>query len=136
MTVLAQGEINEGTRSVFITDASILEGVLTVRFEGSIRADNPSRHLETFLGTLSEALKSQTLSGVILDFVALKFCNSNGFYAIMDIVETIYTNTSSVIVVRRINDDWQQETLPILLNLDEQAISNRTQIEEITTQIG
>jgi hypothetical protein len=36
------------------------------------------------------------------------------------------------ITVRRVrDDDWQQETLPILLNLDEEAIASRTNFEEV-----
>jgi len=36
------------------------------------------------------------------------------------------------VIVRRIEqDDWQQETLPILLNIEEEEIASRTQFEDV-----
>lgn len=67
-----------------------------------------------------------------LDFTELRFCNSNGFYVIMDIVEAAYQNVPGQVTVRRLlGDDWQQETLPILLNADEEAISQRTSYSDV-----
>ena len=70
---------------------------------------------------------------VELDFQDLSFCNSNGFYIIMDIVEFIYNDAKGPVVVKRLKgDDWQQETLPILLNTDEPEISERTTFKEFS----
>jgi hypothetical protein len=36
------------------------------------------------------------------------------------------------VLVRRLEeDDWQQETLPILLNLDEASVAARTTFEDV-----
>ncbi len=68
----------------------------------------------------------------MLDFTELEFCNSNGFYVIMDIVELVYLLLPGPVLVRRLQeDDWQQETLPILLNLDEETIAARTTFEDV-----
>ena len=66
-------------------------------------------------------------------FRELNFCNSNGFYVIMDIIEIIYDAFSAPVLVKRLkDDDWQQETLPILLNIDEPEIDERTNFEEFS----
>jgi hypothetical protein len=68
----------------------------------------------------------------VIDFSELEFCNSNGFYVIMDIIETVYGKVSGPVLVRRLEeDDWQQETLPILLNLDEASVAARTTFEDV-----
>jgi hypothetical protein len=49
----------------------------------------------------------------------------------MDIAEMIIGTTKGPITVKRLkDDDWQQETLPILLNVDEAEIGVRTTFEE------
>ena len=71
-------------------------------------------------------MEKSTFSSIEFDFSELNFCNSNGFYIIMDITELIITKVKGSIVVRRLkDDDWQQETLPILLNTDEPEINQR-----------
>ena len=133
MSVLSQGEIKDQNATVFRAVASTDGARITVRFEGTIRVDNPSRHLATFLRQLPDMLATQTsLTGVLLDFTGLRFCNSNGFYVIMDIVEAVYRTVSARVVVRRLkSDDWHQETLPILLNIDEEAVASRTVFEDV-----
>jgi hypothetical protein len=50
----------------------------------------------------------------------------------MDIVDAVYNLVPGSVTVRRIaDDDWQCETLPILLNLSEEHISVRTKFEDI-----
>lgn len=132
MNVLTYGEIMDGGSSVFHCVARVDNGRLLLSFEGVIRIDNPYRYLSTFLAELKELLPKQTLRTMTIDFTELKFCNSNGFYIVMDIVEITYTAISGPVIVRRLrDDDWQQETLPILLNLDEEAIRERTTFEDV-----
>jgi hypothetical protein len=132
MNVLTYGEIMDGGSSVFHAIAKIDGSRFLLSFEGAIRIDNPYRYLSAFLQELKDLLPKQNVVETTIDFVDLKFCNSNGFYIIMDVVEIVYTSLPGPVTVRRIkDDDWQQETLPILLNLDEDAINDRTAFEEI-----
>ena len=104
---------------------------LLLTFSGVIRVDNPYRHLENFINELEEKLTKTPIFEIEIDFRELNFCNSNGFYVIMDIMEIIYNKIPASVLVKRLkNDDWQQETLPILLNTDEPEISDRTTFEE------
>ena len=73
----------------------------------------------------------ENIGRIEFDFKELDFCNSNGFYIIMDITEMIINTIGGPITVKRLKgDDWQQETLPILLNVDEPEIEARTTFEE------
>ena len=106
---------------------------LLVKFAGTIRIDNPYKHLESYLNELEELLPKFKVDAVDLDFQELSFCNSNGFYIIMDISELIMNNSAGPIVIKRLkDDDWQQETLPILLNVDEPEVAERTSFEDHT----
>ena len=132
MKILTYGEIMDGGASVFHSVAKLDGSRLFVTFEGVIRIDNPYRFLEPYLQELDKTLPEQSVSESVIDFAQLKFCNSNGFYVIMDIVEVVYRHAKGNVTVRRVrDDDWQQETLPILLNLDEDAIAQRTSFEEV-----
>jgi hypothetical protein len=132
MKILTYGEIMDGGTSVFHSIAKLDEDQLFLTFEGVIRIDNPYRYLEGYLKELATVLPQQAIGKTTIDFVDLRFCNSNGFYVIMDIVEAVYRNVRGPVRVRRIqDDDWQQETLPILLNIDEDAVSSRTSFENV-----
>ncbi|MFY0542332.1 hypothetical protein [Nannocystis pusilla] len=97
-----------------------------------VRIDNPYRYLSALLQDLREILPKREIQRSVLDFTELEFCNSNGFYVIMDIVELVYLLLPGPVLVRRLQeDDWQQETLPILLNLDEETIAARTTFEDV-----
>lgn len=131
MKVLSYGDITDGGSSVFTSVSKIDNTRLIVTFGGAIRIDNPYKHLESYLDDLEAALQKQRIESVELDFQELNFCNSNGFYIIMDITEMIINQSKGPIVVKRLkDDDWQQETLPILLNVDEPEIGDRTTFEE------
>ncbi len=126
MKVLTYGDIMDGGTSVFTSIAKEDDKKLIVSFSGAIRIDNPYKHLESFLIELEKSVEKSTFSSIEFDFSELNFCNSNGFYIIMDITELIITKVKGSIVVRRLkDDDWQQETLPILLNTDEPEINQR-----------
>lgn len=132
MKILTYGEIMDGGASVFHSVAKLDGDHLLVSFEGVIRIDNPYRYLSGYLDELNQILPAQTIRKTTIDFIELRFCNSNGFYIIMDIVEAVYKHVDGIVNVRRIeNDDWQQETLPILLNIDDEIIQNRTQFEDV-----
>jgi hypothetical protein len=132
MKVLAYGEIMDGGASVFHSVARVDGPHLFLTFEGVIRIDNPYRYLSGYLSELASLLPPLPIERTTIDFVGLKFCNSNGFYVIMDIVETVYASVSGRVTVRRIrDDDWQQETLPILLNSDEDPVRSRTSFEDV-----
>jgi hypothetical protein len=132
MKVLAYGEIMDGGASVFHSVARVDGPHLFVTFEGVIRIDNPYRYLSGYLSDLSSLLPTLRVERTTIDFVDLKFCNSNGFYVIMDIVEAVYGAVPGPVTVRRIrDDDWQQETLPILLNSDEEPVLSRTSFEDV-----
>ncbi len=131
MRILAYGDIMDGGSSVFTSVAKIDDSTLIISFTGVIRIDNPYRHLEGYMHELEELLQELPAERIELDFRELAFCNSNGFYIIMDITEMVMEQVAGPIVVKRLQeDDWQQETLPILLNVDEPEIEARTTFEE------
>ena len=133
MKVLAFGEIMDGGASVFSSVAKVDADLLIVSFGGSIRIDNPYRYLEQYLSELEQLLPPEKIGRIEFDFKDLDFCNSNGFYIIMDITEMLINTIGGPILVKRLKgDDWQQETLPILLNVDEPEIEARTTFEEFT----
>jgi len=132
MNILTYGEIMDGGASVFHCVAREDAGSLFVTFIGVVRVDNPARHLGDLLTDLRHILPARTIESTTLDFTELEFCNSNGFYIIMDIIEIVYAATTGPVLVRRLKeDDWQQETLPILLNVDEPAIAARTEFADV-----
>jgi hypothetical protein len=92
MKVLTYGEIMDGGASVFHSVATLDGSTLHLKFDGVIRIDNPYRALEGHLSELGAVLRgaSDSVREVVIDFANLRFCNSNGFYIIMDIVETVY----------------------------------------------
>ena len=131
MRILTYGDIMDGGTSVFTSVAKLDEPKLIVSFSGAIRVDNPYRYLSTYVSELEEHLPASTVRAIELDFTELSFCNSNGFYIIMDIIEIIYGIFPVHVTVKRLKeDDWQQETLPILLNVDEPEIGKRITFEE------
>lgn len=132
MNVLTYGEIMDGGSSVFHCVAREDDGTFYLTFSGVVRIDNPYRYLAQMLQELKDILPTRTIERSVLDFSELEFCNSNGFYVIMDIVEIVYDKVPGPVLVRRLQeDDWQQETLPILLNLDEESIAARTTFEDV-----
>ena len=131
MKVLAFGEIMDGGASVFSSVAKVDADLLIVSFGGSIRIDNPYRYLEQYLSELEQLLPMEKIGRIEFDFKELDFCNSNGFYIIMDISEMIIGAIKGPVTVKRLQaDDWQQETLPILLNVDEPEIESRITFQE------
>ena len=131
MKVIAYGDIMDGGTSVFTSVAKIDGDELLVNFEGAIRIDNPYNHLRPYLDQLNDTLGSFGVRKTKLDFTKLGFCNSNGFYVIMDLTEVIYEHTDGdILVIRLREDDWQQETLPILIDIDDPAIAARTSFED------
>ena len=132
MNILTYGEIMDGGASVFHCVVREDAGSLVVSFSGVVRVDNPARHLAPLLAEMRRVLPGRAIERTVLDFTELEFCNSNGFYIIMDIIEIVYAAAPGPVLVRRLEeDDWQQETLPILLNLDEAEVSARTEFEEV-----
>lgn len=123
----------DGGSSVF-TSVTKLDGTnLIISFGGVIRVDNPYKYLEKYIDEIEEELLNISVKAIEFDFRELNFCNSNGFYVIMDIIEIIYDAFSAPVLVKRLkDDDWQQETLPILLNIDEPEIDKRTNFEEFS----
>lgn len=131
MKVIAYGDIMDKGTSVFTSVAKIDGDELLVNFEGTIRIDNPSNHLRPYLDKLNDTLGGFGIRKTQLDFTKLRFCNSNGFYVIMDLTEVIYEHTEGeILVIRLREDDWQQETLPILIDIDDPAIAARTAFED------
>jgi hypothetical protein len=130
---MTYGDIMDGGTSVFTSVAKIDGKKLIVSFSGVIRVDNPYKHLESYVKDLDEELKNTDVEDIELDFRELNFCNSNGFYVIMDLIEIVYDSKNVPVTVNRLkDDDWQQETLPILLNIDEPEINDRTSFKEFS----
>lgn len=133
MNVLTSGEIMDGGLSVFHSVAKLDEQHLIVTLQGVVRVDNPYRYLHAYIEQLGNVLPCQTISRITFGFTKMRFCNDNGFYVIMDIIDAVYNLTSCPVLARRIVDnDWQAETLPILLNLSEDHIASRTTFEDVT----
>ncbi len=127
MKILTYGEIMERGTSRFTVVAQLEGEALSVRMTGAIRVDNPYKHLSDFLAELRQNLAGLTIRSADFDFTDLKYCNSIGFYVLMDIIECVYTAFDGPVNVRRLaEDDWQQQSLPILLNLDDEAVRRRT----------
>ena len=133
MKVITFGEIVDGGASVFHSVATLDARTLKHRFEGVIRVDNPYRFLKAHIDELTAKLPGLGVDEILIDFAELRFCNSNGFYVIMDLVEALYFGAPEAkVIVRRLDDDdWQRETLPILLNVDEEAIGRRTSFQNV-----
>lgn len=132
MKVLTYGDIMDGGRSVFTSVAKLDGERLLVSFMGVIRVENPHKELKHFLDELRSTLPKLTIRETELDFTQLVFCNSNGFYLIMEVTEIVYQLTDGPVIVRRLkDDDWQQETLPILLDTDEDSIAARTRFADV-----
>ncbi len=131
MKILTYGEIMDGGRSVFTSVAKLDGKKFILSFSGVIRVDNPYRYLEIYIDELENELSELDIDTIELDFRELNFCNSNGFYVIMDITEIVFNASNVPLVVDRLkDDDWQQETLPILLNVDEPEIERRISFQE------
>jgi hypothetical protein len=123
----------DGGTSVFTSVVKIDGKKMILSFSGVIRVDNPYKHLESYINDLDEELRQMDVENIELDFRELNFCNSNGFYVIMDLIEIVYDSKDIPVIVNRLkDDDWQQETLPILLNIDEPEINDRTSFKEFT----
>ncbi len=121
----------DGGKSVFTSVVKIDGKKMILSFSGVIRVDNPYKHLESYVNDLDEELRRTEIENIELDFRELNFCNSNGFYVIMDLIEIVYARKEVPVIVNRLkDDDWQQETLPILLNIDEPEINDRTSFKE------
>ena len=133
MKIITFGEIVDAAQSVFHSVLSVDGRSLKHRFEGVIRVDNPYRSLKDHIDEIPKKVEGLAIDEVLIDFAELRFCNSNGFYVIMDIVEAIYTSASDAkVTVRRLDDDdWQRETLPILLNVDDESIGRRTSFTNV-----
>ncbi|MDX9720569.1 MAG: hypothetical protein RBU37_07470 [Myxococcota bacterium] len=130
MKVLAYGDILNQGNSVFAAVAYADGDMLLLALRGVIRIENPYLYLQPFIDELSAKLAEISIAKVELDFTKLRFCNSNGFYVIMDIVEAIYRLSSGPVTIRRLDDDdWHQETLPILVDIASEEVSARTRFE-------
>jgi hypothetical protein len=131
MEILTYGDIMEGGTSVFTAIIKIKGEELITSFKGVIRVDNPYKHLSYFIKDIETKIIVKEIKSTIIDFTELKYTNSNGFYVLMDIIDNIYKNTKGPITIKRLkDDDWQQETLPILLNCDDEKISSRIKLED------
>ncbi|MCA9710594.1 MAG: STAS domain-containing protein [Myxococcales bacterium] len=136
MKILTYGEIMEGGASVFQSVAKLDGDTLSVVLEGAIRADNPGLKLQGHVRELTAALLEHRaeVRRVVIDFVELEFCNSSGFYVVMDLVESVYRGVDAPVTIRRVrDDDWQQETLPILIDIDDPGIHARTRFDDVDT---
>ena len=132
MRLLTYGEIMDKGSSAFTAAAHALDGRLTLKLTGAVRVENPYHHLTPFLDELKVKLGEEELNEGVIDFTELKYCNSIGFYILMDMIELVFQRISGMIAVRRLeDDDWQQESLPILLNLEEDSVKSRMVIEEV-----
>jgi hypothetical protein len=133
MKIITFGEIVDAGQSVFHSVLSVDGRSLKHRFEGVIRVDNPYRSLKDHIDEIPKKVEGLAIDEVLIDFAELRFCNSNGFYVIMDIVEALYASASDAkVTVRRLDDDdWQRETLPILLNVDDESIGRRTSFTNV-----
>lgn len=133
MKIITFGEIVDAGQSVFHSVLSVDGRSLKHRFEGVIRVDNPYRSLKDHIDEIPKKVEGLAIDEVLIDFTELRFCNSNGFYVIMDIVEALYASASDAkVTVRRLDDDdWQRETLPILLNVDDESIGRRTSFTNV-----
>lgn len=130
---LCSGEIKDGGSTVFRSVAKLdEENLLTVTFEGEIRIENPAPQLDDYLNRLVNLLPQYSIPEATLDFAQLRFCNDAGFHVAMDICETVYELIPGHITVRRLSDDdWHHETLPILLNLNDESVANRTSFDSL-----
>jgi hypothetical protein len=132
MSILTYGEIMDGGNSMFTVISELEDSRLIVKFKGVVRVDNPYKHLSCYLKDMQVKLPELKISQAVIDFTDLQYCSSNGFYVLMDIIEVIYDYFPGKIIIKRLfNDDWQQETLPILINIDDNLIKQRTTFENI-----
>jgi hypothetical protein len=131
MQILTFGEIMDLGNSVFTAITQLDNEDLIVKFKGVVRSSDPYKDLRPYLNDMELKLKDIKINQVQIDFTELKYCNSTGFYVLMDIIEIIYNNTHAAITIKRLkNDDWQQETLPILINIEDKERSSITKFKD------
>lgn len=133
METLCRGEIIESNRVVFVSETAIDDkNQLLVTLAGIIRVSDPQQFFSEYTKNISIKLPSLPTKSVIIDFSKFVFCNSTGFYLVLDIVESIYCHFPGTIIIRRLLDsEWQIETLPILLRAIGEQIIPRTIFEDI-----
>ena len=132
MRLLTYGEIIERGTSRFTVAAQIGGEEVQLKMSGAVRVDNPYKYLSDFVAELKVRLREERAGSAVLDFTDLTYCNSVGFYVLMDIIEAVYESVPGTVTIKRLkDDDWQQESLPILLDLDNEAVGRRTIVQEI-----
>lgn len=127
------GRIYEGTRRVFLVQAASSEpDMLVVNFEGMIRVDDSGKILSGYIKELDRFLSEHVAAKAMLDFTKLQFCNSTGFYTVMDILEVVYRKVPGRVLIRRLtDDDWHTETLPLLLVALGPDVAVRTDYQDV-----
>jgi hypothetical protein len=131
MQILLFDEIIENGNSIFSIITELENQTLIVNFKGELRTEHPYKELEYFIENFGPTISELSLQDAHIDFTDLRYCNSNGFYIIVDIMDLIYSNCQGKITVRRLfDDDWHQETLPVLLNVHEEQNRERIIIED------
>ena len=132
MRIITYGEIMDKGNSSFIAITQMDGDHLIVEFKGEIRCDNPYRHLADYIDEMEKKLGDEAMERVTINFNEFKYCNSNGFYVLMDIIEIIYKMSKGEVCISRLKiDDWQQRTLPILLNLEDDGVRARTTVKDM-----
>lgn len=133
MKDLCSGQISEGSKREFISSASLDDhGQLVVTLEGIIRVDDSTQLLSGYIRELARSLASLQVPAALVDFTRLRFCNSTGFYAVMDILDAVYKQVSGPVTLRRLaEDEWHTETLPLLLIALGDGTGARTSFEDV-----
>jgi hypothetical protein len=131
MKIITYGEIIEAGNSKFTAVTQLNNDELIIKLNGKIRTENPYKYLSKYIEDMRTKIIETEIKNTTLDFTELQYCNSNGFYALMDVIEIAYNKTSCPVTIKRLkHDDWQQETLPILLNISDEQIQKRTTFKE------
>jgi hypothetical protein len=132
MKFLATAEIITEGKTVFTASSFLRGSTVLLNFHGELRVEHPYKHMQNFIDDLAAKLPKETIEKALLDFSRLDFCNSNGFYTIMDAIELVYRIPEIPIEVKRNpEDDWQKETLPILLNIEQAEVGKRTSFTDL-----
>ena len=105
MKIITYGEIMDKGSSSFIALTQLDGDHLLVDFKGEIRTDNPYRHLADYIEEMEKHLVAEQVERVTINFTEFKYCNSNGFYVLMDIIEIIYAMSKGDVYIKRIQTD-------------------------------
>jgi len=126
------GSIIKQSQEIFHVKMQIEEEVVLIDFFGELTVDNPFQQLAECIMKMESLLKQTTVKNAEIDCSLIDKVNPIGFYVLMDFIRMVYRHLTGFIHIKRKKDDpWQQKFIPILINLEEPDVDERTTISDL-----